>query len=302
MTRHFLKLSDLNAAEARQIVDRASALKRLRDPSFRPFAGKTLAMIFTKNSTRTRVSFEAGMAKFGGHALFLQSGTTQIGRDEPLSDTAQVLSRMVDAIMIRNDSQADQAELATHSRVPVINGLSNLHHPCQLLADLQTWFEHRGDPAGKVAAWVGDGNNVCHSWIEAARMFGFRLRIATPVGYEPSSEIVRAAGDAVEVTRDAATAVAGADLVVTDTWTSMGQEAETQKRLAAFAGYQVDAALMARAKPDAIFQHCLPAHRGEEVSAEVIDGPQSVIYDEAENRLWAQMALLEFLLGATPGA
>ena len=302
MTRHFLKLSDLNAAEARQIVDRASALKRLRDPSFRPFAGKTLAMIFTKNSTRTRVSFEAGMAKFGGHALFLQSGTTQIGRDEPLSDTAQVLSRMVDAIMIRNDSQADQAELATHSRVPVINGLSNLHHPCQLLADLQTWFEHRGDPAGKVAAWVGDGNNVCHSWIEAARMFGFRLRIATPVGYEPSSEIVRAAGDAVEVTRDAATAVTGADLVVTDTWTSMGQEAETQKRLAAFAGYQVDAALMAHAKPDAIFQHCLPAHRGEEVSAEVIDGPQSVIYDEAENRLWAQMALLEFLLGATPGA
>lgn len=302
MLRHFLKLSDFSPAELRGLIDRAIALKAGALGSARPLSGRTLAMIFTKNSTRTRVSFEAGMAKFGGHALFLQSGTTQIGRDEPLSDTAQVLSRMVDAIMIRNDSQADQAELAAHSRVPVINGLSNLHHPCQLLADLQTWFEHRGDPAGKVAAWVGDGNNVCHSWIEAARMFGFRLRIATPVGYEPSSEIVRAAGDAVEVTRDAATAVAGADLVVTDTWTSMGQEAETQKRLAAFAGYQVDAALMARAKPDAIFQHCLPAHRGEEVSAAVIDGPQSVIYDEAGNRLWAQMALLEFLLGATPGA
>jgi len=302
MTRHFLKLSDLNAAEARQIVDRASALKQLRDLSFRPFAGKTLAMIFTKNSTRTRVSFEAGMAKFGGHALFLQSGTTQIGRDEPLSDTAQVLSRMVDAIMIRNDSQADQAELAAHSRVPVINGLSNLHHPCQLLADIQCWIEHRGDPRGKIAAWIGDGNNVYHSWIEAARMFGFTLRIASPRGYEPSSEIVRAGGESVQIVADAAAAAAGADLVVTDTWTSMGQEAETQKRLAAFAGYQVDAALMARAKPDAIFQHCLPAHRGEEVSAEVIDGPQSVVYDEAENRLWAQMALLEFLLGAAPGA
>lgn len=302
MTRHFLKLSDLSAAEARQIVDRASALKQLRDPSFRPFAGKTLAMIFTKNSTRTRVSFEAGVAKFGGHALFLQSGTTQIGRDEPLSDTAQVLSRMVDAIMIRNDSQADQAELAAHSRVPVINGLSNLHHPCQLLADIQCWIEHRGDPRGKVAAWIGDGNNVCHSWIEAARMFGFTLRIASPRGYEPSSEIVRAGSEAVQIAADAAAAAAGADLVVTDTWTSMGQEAETQKRLAAFAGYQVDAALMARAKPDAIFQHCLPAHRGEEVSADVIDGPQSVIYDEAENRLWAQMALLEFLLGAAPEA
>jgi len=302
MTRHFLKLSDLSAAEARRIVDRASALKQLRDPSFRPFAGKTLAMIFTKNSTRTRVSFEAGVAKFGGHALFLQSGTTQIGRDEPLSDTAQVLSRMVDAIMIRNDSQADQAELAAHSRVPVINGLSNLHHPCQLLADIQCWIEHRGDPRGKVAAWIGDGNNVCHSWIEAARMFGFTLRIASPRGYEPSSEIVRAGGESVQIVADAAAAAAGADLVVTDTWTSMGQEAETQKRLAAFAGYQVDAALMARAKPDAIFQHCLPAHRGEEVSADVIDGPQSVIYDEAENRLWAQMALLEFLLGAAPEA
>lgn len=298
MTRHLLKLSDLTPAEARQVVERAIALKNLREPSYRPFIGKTLAMVFTKNSTRTRVSFEAGMAKFGGHALFLHSGATQLGRDEPISDTAKVLSRMVDAIMIRNDSQTDQDDLAANSQVPVINGLSDLHHPCQLLADMQTWIEHRGDPKGKIAAWVGDGNNVCHSFIEAAKLFGFKLRIATPKGYEPDSEIVRLAGDHVEIMRGATSAANGADLLVTDTWTSMGQEAETQKRLADFAGYQVDAALMARAKPDAIFLHCLPAHRGEEVSAEVIDGAQSVVWDEAENRLWAQMSLLEFLLKA----
>jgi len=296
MIRHLLKLSDLSAAEARRIVDRAIELKTRPDPAYRPFVGRTLAMLFTKNSTRTRVSFETGMVKFGGHALFLSSSATQIGRDEPLGDTAQVLSRMCDAIMIRNDSQHDQEELARHSRVPVINGLSNLHHPCQLLADIQCWFEHRGDPRGKTAAWIGDGNNVCHSWIEAAKLFDFQLKIAAPVGYEPAQELVRAGGSHVELLHDAAAAAAGADLVVTDTWTSMGQEAETQKRLAAFAGYQVDAALMARARPNAIFQHCLPAHRGEEVSAEVIDGPQSVVFDEAENRLWAQMALLEFLL------
>jgi ornithine carbamoyltransferase len=296
MTRHFLRLTDLSPVEARQIVLRASALKNLRDPSFRPFTGKTLAMIFTKSSTRTRVSFEAGMAKFGGHALFLTTATTQLGRDEPISDTARVLSRMCDAIMIRNDSQAQQQELAAHSRVPVVNGLSELHHPCQMLADLQCWFEHRGDPAGKVAAWIGDGNNVCHSWIEAASMFGFKLRIAAPKGYEPDAELVRSGGKHVEMMSSPHDAARGADLLVTDTWTSMGQEAETQRRLAAFAGFQVDEKLMALAKPDAIFMHCLPAHRGEEVSASIIDGPQSVVWDEAENRLWAQMALLEFLI------
>jgi ornithine carbamoyltransferase len=271
-------------------------LKRKPDPAYRPFTGKSLAMIFTKNSTRTRVSFEAGMARFGGHALFLHSGATQLGRDEPIADTARVLSRMCDAIMIRNDSQADQIELAAHSRVPVINGLSDLHHPCQLLADLQTWIEHRGPLAGKTAAWIGDGNNVCHSWIEAAQLFGFRLRIATPKGFEPAPELVKAAGEAVEIMRGATFAANGADLIITDTWTSMGQEAETQKRLQAFADYQVDAALMQRARPDALFMHCLPAHRGEEVVDAVIDGPQSVVWDEAENRLWAQMALLEWLL------
>ncbi|HUP92185.1 MAG TPA: ornithine carbamoyltransferase [Solimonas sp.] len=296
MTRHFLKLSDVKPSEARQIVERAMALRAKPDPAYRPFVGKTLAMVFTKNSTRTRVSFEAGMAKFGGHALFLHAGSTQLGRDEPIGDTAKVLSRMCDAIMIRNDSQADQEALAAASRVPVINGLSDRHHPCQLLADLQTWFEHRGDPAGKTAAWIGDGNNVCHSFIEAAVLFGFKLRIASPKGFEPDPAIVRAAGGHVELMRGASFAANGADLVVTDTWTSMGQEAEQARRLAAFAGYQVDAQLMKRARPDAVFLHCLPAHRGEEVSAEVIDGPQSLVWDEAENRLWAQLALLEFLL------
>lgn len=296
MPRHLLKLSDLSAGEAQRIIERAIALKRSPDPAYRPFTGKTLAMIFTKNSTRTRVSFEAGMARFGGHALFLHSGATQLGRDEPIADTARVLSRMCDAIMIRNDSQADQEELAAHSRVPVINGLSELHHPCQLLADLQTWIEQRGPLAGKTAAWIGDGNNVCHSWIEAARLFGFRLRIATPKGFEPAPELVKAAGEAVEIMRGATFAANGADLIVTDTWTSMGQEAETQKRLQAFADYQVNPALMQRAHPDALFMHCLPAHRGEEVVDAVIDGPQSAVWDEAENRLWAQMALLEWLL------
>lgn len=298
MTRHLLKLSDFTPAELRAIVLRAIEMKRGGPTRDGPIAGRTLAMIFTKNSTRTRVSFESGMAKFGGHALFLHASATQLGRDEPLADTAKVLSRMCDAIMIRNDSQADQEELARHSRVPVINGLSDLHHPCQLLADIQTWFEHRGDPAGKTAAWIGDGNNVCHSWIEAAPLFGFRLRIASPKGFEPNADIVRAAGDSVEMLRGATFAANGTDLLVTDTWTSMGQEAEYQRRVQAFADYQVDAALMARAKPDAIFMHCLPAHRGEEVSAEVIDGAQSVVWDEAENRMWAQMALMEFLLAA----
>jgi len=296
MVRHLLKLSDLTATEAHVIVDRAAALRRAPDLSYRPLTGRTLAMIFSKNSTRTRVSFEAGMARLGGHALMLNTAQTQMGRDEPLADTARVLSRMCDAIMVRNDSQADQETLAAHSRVPLINGLSELHHPCQLLADMQTWIEHRGDPAGKTAAWIGDGNNVCNSWIEAAVLFGFTLRIATPSQYRPDAGIVKAAGPAVVVLDDPQAAADGADLLVTDTFTSMGREAEQIARAKAFNSYQIDSALMARAKPDAVFMHCLPAHRGEEVSAAVIDGPQSVVWDEAENRLWAQMALLEFLL------
>ncbi|MCK9383653.1 MAG: ornithine carbamoyltransferase [Nevskia sp.] len=294
--RHFLKLSDFSPDELRRIVQRAIAIKADGIGRDRPLAGRTLAMVFTKNSTRTRVSFETGMAKFGGHALFLHADATQLGRDEPVADTARVLSRMCDAIMIRNDSQADQEEMARYSRVPVINGLSDLHHPCQLLADMQTWFEHRGDPRGKVAAWIGDGNNVCHSWIEAAALFGFTLRVACPKGFEPAKDLLAAAGSSVEILRGASFAANGADLLVTDTWTSMGQETEQQRRVTAFSDFQIDAALMARAKPDAIFMHCLPVHRGQEVTAEVIDGPQSVVWDEAENRLWAQMALLEFLL------
>lgn len=294
--RHFLKLSDLSAEELRQLIARAMVLKRRPDPAYRPFVGKTLAMVFTKNSTRTRVSFEVGMARFGGHALFLHGDMTQLGRKEPIADTAKVLGRMCEAVMIRNDSHADQQELARHSRAPVINGLSDLHHPCQLLADLQTWTEARGDVRGQVAAWIGDGNNVCHSWIEAARLFGFKLRIASPQGFEPSPEILAWAGTAAELVDSAAAAAQGADVIVTDTWTSMGQEKEAAKRLAAFAAYTVNTELMACAKPGAIFMHCLPAHRGEEVSAEVIDGPQSLVWDEAENRLWAQMALLELLL------
>jgi len=296
VVRHFLTLGQLTAVDARSIVMRAIGLKRANDPAYRPLVGRTLAMIFAKSSTRTRVSFEVGMSKLGGHALMLATAQTQLGRDEPLADTAKVLSRMCDAIMIRNDSQADQEELARHSRVPVINGLSERHHPCQLLADMQTWFEHAGDPAGKTAAWIGDGNNVCTSWIEAARLFGFKLNIAAPVEYRPAPEDLALGGGAAKLLEHAADAVAGVDVVVTDCWTSMGREGEEAQRIVALTPFRVDAALMQRARSNAIFMHCLPAHRGEEVTAEVIDGPQSVVWDEAGNRLWAQMALLEFLL------
>ena len=296
--RHFLTLRDLSPAELNGIVRRAIELKarRAAGPSPMPLAGKTLAMIFEKASTRTRVSFEAGMAQLGGTSMFLSPRDTQLDRGEPVEDTARVMSRMVDVIVIRANAQGMIERFAKNSRVPVINALTDLHHPCQLLADVQTWMERRGDVQGRTAAWVGDGNNVCHSWIEAAHRFGFHLRVATPAGYEPNAEIVRAGDDAVSLTRDPRAAARGADLIVTDTWASMGQEQEKAERTQAFAGFTVDAALMKLARPDALFMHCLPAYRGYEVAAEVIDGPQSVVFDEAENRLWAQMALLEFLL------
>lgn len=296
--RHLLSLNDLSSDEAWALIRRAVELKTLvkNGDIYEPLKNQTLAMIFEKSSTRTRVSFETGMAQFGGHALFLSSRDTQLGRGEPIADTAQVLSRMVNGIMVRNNSQAQLEELAHHSTVPVINALTDKYHPCQLLADMQTWLEHSGDFSGKTAAWIGDGNNVCHSFINAAKLFGFNLRVATPVGYEPDSDVVAAAGDAVSLSNDANAAASGADLIVTDTWISMGQDEEKQQRVNDFAGFQVDQAMMNLAAEDAIFMHCLPAYRGYEVSTEVIDGKQSVVWDEAENRLHAQKALLEMLM------
>lgn len=294
--RHLTSLLDLSSAEFRHIIHRAIELKNHRDMNYQPLKGKVLAMIFEKSSTRTRVSFEAGMAQLGGHAMFLSPRDTQLGRGEPITDSAKVISSMVDCVMIRTFGHDIVTTFAEHSRVPVINGLTDQEHPCQLLADMQTYFEVRGDIAGKTVAWIGDGNNMCHSYIHAAHLLGFNLHIAAPKGYLPSSEIAQLAGDKVRFFDSALAAAKEADLVVTDVWASMGQEEEQKQRETAFKDYQVTTEIMAMAKSDAIFMHCLPAHRGEEVSAEVIDGEQSVIFIEAENRLHAQKALLEFLL------
>lgn len=298
MTRHFLSLLDFSPKELHMLVERAITLKailRRREPH-EYLRGRSLALIFEKSSTRTRVSFEAGITQLGGNSMFLAPAELQLGRGEPLEDTARVVSRMVDAIVIRTHEHAKLEAFAAHSQVPVINALTDRFHPCQLLADIQTYFELRGDIRGRSVAWVGDGNNVCHSWINAARQFDFTLRVATPTGYEPNADIVAAAGRVVKMSHNPQETVAGADLVVTDTWASMGQEAEKETRAQAFAGFRVDTALMSRAHPDALFMHCLPAYRGLEVAADVIDGPQSAVWDEAENRLHAQKALLEFLL------
>ncbi|MCC6208093.1 MAG: ornithine carbamoyltransferase [Gammaproteobacteria bacterium] len=296
--RHFLTLLDLDSAQLLGLIQRARELKAMqyRGEIYEPLKNRVLGMVFEKSSTRTRVSFETAMIQFGGGAIFLSPRDTQLGRGEPVEDTARVLSRMVDVIMLRTYTHEMQERFAAHSRVPIINGLSDLHHPCQLLADMQTFFELRGDIRGKTVAWIGDGNNMCHSYIHAARRFGFQLRIACPEGYDPTILDDPENAAAVRLGRDPLAAADGADLVVTDVWASMGQEEETRQRERAFASFQVDAAVMRRARPDAIFMHCLPAHRGEEVSAEVMDGPRSVAWDEAENRLHAQKALLEFLL------
>jgi len=296
--RHLLTLLDLSPGEARSLLRRAVELKSMlrAGVDYRPLRGRTLAMIFEKASTRTRVSFETGMVQFGGHAMFLSPRDTQLGRGESIEDNARVLSRMVDAVMIRTFEHKTLERFAAYSRVPVINGLSDLAHPCQLLADMQTYLEHRGDIQGRRVAWIGDGNNVCNSYINAARVFDFQLRIACPPGFEPNAAILAAAGDRCQILRDPLQAAAGADLVATDVWASMGQEQEQRERQAAFAGFQVNDAIMAVAAADAVFMHCLPAHRGEEVSATVIDGPQSIVWDEAENRLHVQKALLELLL------
>jgi ornithine carbamoyltransferase len=301
-TRHFLTLQDMTPAELNAIIDRATELKRLlrNGTVYEPLKNRVMAMIFEKASTRTRVSFEAGMAQFGGHAMFLSPRDTQLGRGEPISDSARVISSMVDVVMIRTHGHEIVEEFAAHSSVPVINALTDQYHPCQLLADMQTYREHRGSIQGKTVTWVGDGNNMCNSYINAAVLFDFTLNIACPEGYEPDAALLEEFADRVNLFRDPRDAVAGSDLIATDVWASMGQEEEQKKRLRDFAGYQVTPELMDLANADAVFMHCLPAHRGEEVSASMMDDPRAIVFDEAENRLHAQKALLEFLLVGLP--
>ena len=295
--RDFLNISDFSPTETHALFALA---ERMRTGAYadKPLAGKALAMIFMKSSTRTRVSFEVGATQLGGTAHFLSPRDVQIGRGEPVEDTARVLSRYVHGIMIRTFAHADAETLAQYSSVPVINGLTDLSHPCQVLADLLTMRQRFAELRGRIVAWIGDGNNMANSWIEAATHLGFSLRLACPEGYDPDAGfLVAARGADVQLLRDPAAAVDAADVVTTDVWASMGQEEEQKKRVTAFDGFQVDARLMSRAKRDAIFLHCLPAHRGEEVSADVIDGPQSAVWDEAENRLHIQKALMAALMG-----
>jgi len=307
--RHYLQFTDLSADEYAHLFARAAEIKRKFKAyeKYHPLADRTLAMIFEKASTRTRVSFEAGMYQLGGSVVHLTTGDSQLGRAEPIEDSARVISRMTDLVMIRTYGQDKIERFAAHSRVPIINGLTNEFHPCQILADLFTYIEHRGSRGtegkpldclqGKVVAWVGDGNNMANTWLQAAELLGFTVHLSTPSGYEVDPVVAGLRGTAnYKIFADPHEACRGADLVTTDVWTSMGYEAENEARKQAFANWCVDEDMMRMAKPDALFMHCLPAHRGEEVSAEVIDGPQSVVWDEAENRLHAQKALMEFLL------
>ncbi|MQQ36061.1 ornithine carbamoyltransferase [Pseudomonas sp. SZ57] len=296
--RHFLSMMDYTPDELLGLIRRGVELKDLRNRGvlFEPLKNRVLGMIFEKSSTRTRLSFEAGMIQLGGQAIFLSHRDTQLGRGEPIADSAKVMSRMLDAVMIRTYAHSNLTEFAANSRVPVINGLSDDLHPCQLLADMQTFLEHRGSIKGKTVAWIGDGNNMCNSYIEAAIQFDFQLRVACPAGYEPNAEFLALAGDRVTVVRDPKAAVAGAHLVSTDVWTSMGQEEETARRKKLFAPFQVTRALLDLADKDVLFMHCLPAHRGEEISVDLLDDSRSVAWDQAENRLHAQKALLEFLV------
>ncbi len=297
--RHFLTLNDISPAEAQQLIKRANELKELqhKGQDGPKFPNRVLGMVFEKSSTRTRVSFEAAMTHFGGSAIFLSPQDSQLGRGEPIADSAKVLSSMLDMIMIRTFEHSKLVEFADNSSVPVINGLTDDYHPCQLLADMQTYFEHRGDIKGKTVAWIGDGNNMCHSYINASRLFGFKLNIACPKGYEPMQDLVDS-NPQVQVFERPQDAVKDVDLVVTDVWASMGQENEQAERLETFKNYQVNTKLLSLANDDALFMHCLPAHRGEEVSAEVMDKPSSVVWDEAENRLHAQKALMELLFNS----
>ena len=298
--RHFLDLDRVDAAELRRILDIGHAMKKDGRSAAKPLAGRTLAMIFEKPSTRTRVSFEVAMKQLGGDVVLLDASSSQLGRGESVADTARVLSRYVDAIMIRTTQASKLEELAEHATVPVINGLTDASHPCQLMADVMTLEERKGGAKGRVVAWSGDGNNVLASWVHAAQRFDFDLRIACPEQLQPPAKLLDWAqreGARVQVTHDPAEAVGAADCVVTDVWVSMGVEASVNRHNM-LAPYRVDERLMALAKPDAIFMHCLPAHRGEEVTAGVIDGPRSVVWDEAENRLHAQKGILAWCLAA----
>jgi ornithine carbamoyltransferase len=297
--KHYLQFSDLDASEYAYLFERAALIKR----KFKSYekhhtlSDRTLALIFEKASTRTRVSFEAGMYQMGGSVVHLTTGDSQLGRAEPIEDSAKVISRMVDLVMIRTFEQTKIEAFAAHSRVPVINGLTNEFHPCQILADIFTYIEHRGSITGKTVAWVGDGNNMANSWLQASEILGFKVHVSTPRGYEIDQSIAGLrSGNSYQVFKDPMQACAGADLVTTDVWTSMGFEAENEARRKAFADWRVDADMMRAAHKNALFMHCLPAHRGEEVDADVIDGPQSVVWDEAENRMHAQKALMEYLL------
>jgi ornithine carbamoyltransferase len=297
--RHFLQFADFSADEHRWLFQRAAVIKRKFKSyeKYHPLADRTLAMIFEKASTRTRVSFEAGMYQLGGSVVHLTTGDSQLGRAEPIEDSAKVISRMVDLVMIRTFGQDKIEKFAEHSRVPVINGLTNEFHPCQILADIFTFIEHRGSIEGRVVAWVGDGNNMANTWLQAAELLGFTVHVSTPSGYEVDQAVAGIRSrDSYKVFSDPMEACRGADLVTTDVWTSMGFEAENEQRRQAFADWCVDTEMMKVAKPDALFMHCLPAHRGEEVEADVIDGPQSVVWDEAENRMHVQKALMEYLL------
>ena len=300
MTRHFLTLKDLSQSELVALIHRAIALKK--DPTGSQTADlmhlRTMVLIFEKSSTRTRISFEVACAHLGGSSVFLSPGDSQMSRGESVSDTARIVSSMADLIVMRTGEHSRVRAMAEHSAVPVINALSQDFHPCQLLADLQTFFEHRGNIQGACVAFIGDGSsNVCQSWVDAAAMMGFELRVGAPEGYHPHPDLIAAAGKHCSITTSPREAVADADLVITDTWAGMGQEAEKAQRLAALSDFQVNNALMAAASQEALFMHCLPAYRGQEVSAEVLEGPQSVIWDEAENRLHAQKALIELLMG-----
>jgi ornithine carbamoyltransferase len=299
--KHFLQIADFTLDEFTYVMERARVIKRKfkQYETYHPLLDRTLVMVFEKNSTRTRLSFEAGMHQLGGAAIYLNTKDSQLGRGEPVEDAGQVMSRMCDIIMIRTFEQSMIERFAAYSRVPVINGLTNQQHPCQVFADVFTYIEHRGSIAGKKVAWIGDANNMLYSWLQAAKVFGFHLHVSTPKGYEMDMNLVTVDANHYTLFADPSEACVGVDLVNTDVWTSMGFEAENQARLKAFDGWIVDEAKMARAHPDALFMHCLPAHRGEEVSAGVIDGPQSVVWDEAENRLHIQKALLEYLVVGT---